>query len=336
VRSTKSISNLSPELANSMLGRYTIDLNTLVSVSVAARITPLESLQALLEDRFSDASEDNGGDEGGLQSLERLTWLRWMFFVLGTLPPTIKLASMRGVPWTKTIGMMYLTSFLIVEVLVVASKMSIGMSQDIMAWRGTPRGKFTIRFLDGIDSSLAWLSPVIQLIVFSTISVLLSICALENFDMLPYRAGHEPMIRSMILPIIIVVVLVLFSGLGLLTFPILDFNARVTYSTFVFLILIMLVGGFYNIMYMFMTTFGIFTIELCIVLLMVICLARLLQLFGLSLLMLPQPGSAEIDGVEAVLACFWFFCTLFYSLLGYAYLYNPSDTFNPSWAGVFG
>jgi len=227
--------------------------------------------------------------------------------VLGTLPPTIKLVSMRGVPWTKTIGMMYLTSFLMVEVLVVVSKMSIGMSQGIVAWRGTPRSKFTIRFLDGIDRSLAWLSPMIQLVFFSNISVPLSVCALENFDMLPYRAGHEPMIRSMILPIIIVFALVLFSGLGLFTFPSLDFDARVQSSICAFLILIM-----------------------------VICLARLLQTFRLSLLMSPQSGSAEIDGVEAVLACFWFFCTLFYSLLGYAYLYNPSDTFNPSWTGVFG
>jgi hypothetical protein len=65
-----------------------------------------ESLDMFMKERFDqdETSEDS------IQSIMRLTWLRSMFFVLGTLLPAIKLAAMKGVPWTKTWGVMYLAS----------------------------------------------------------------------------------------------------------------------------------------------------------------------------------------------------------------------------------
>ncbi|KAE9367015.1 hypothetical protein N431DRAFT_429776 [Stipitochalara longipes BDJ] len=50
-----------------------------------------------------------------------MTWLRWLWFILGTLPPAIKPMSMSGVPWEQTWGMMFLTSWIINESLIICA-----------------------------------------------------------------------------------------------------------------------------------------------------------------------------------------------------------------------
>lgn len=47
-----------------------------------------------------------------------LTFLRWIFFVIATLPTTISLMAMGGVPWTKAFGIMFLVSFVVIEIVV--------------------------------------------------------------------------------------------------------------------------------------------------------------------------------------------------------------------------
>ena len=96
----------------------------------------LEALGALLHERFNDDEVLDGGNDfsarvddslfdeldnqpEGIQSLERMTWLRWLWFILGALPPAIKLLAMRGVPWAQTWGMMFLFSWIINESLVL-------------------------------------------------------------------------------------------------------------------------------------------------------------------------------------------------------------------------
>jgi len=67
------------------------------------------------------AIHDDDDDEEAetLHSLETMTWLRWLWFILGTLPPAIKLMSMRGVLWEQAWGMMFLTSWIINESLTI-------------------------------------------------------------------------------------------------------------------------------------------------------------------------------------------------------------------------
>jgi hypothetical protein len=50
-----------------------------------------------------------------MQSLEKQAWLRWVFFVVGTLGPSIKPMAMEGVPWTKAWGVMLLFAFLVIK-----------------------------------------------------------------------------------------------------------------------------------------------------------------------------------------------------------------------------
>jgi len=58
----------------------------------------------------------------GIQYLEKQTWLQWLWFAVGTLGPTIKLAAMKGVPWTKTWGMMFLGAFIVFESMIFFKK----------------------------------------------------------------------------------------------------------------------------------------------------------------------------------------------------------------------
>ncbi|KAJ6530769.1 hypothetical protein B0H19DRAFT_1192000 [Mycena capillaripes] len=46
-------------------------------------------------------------------------WPRWLFFAFGPLPAAIKLCSFVGTPWTKTWGILFISSFFIAELLSV-------------------------------------------------------------------------------------------------------------------------------------------------------------------------------------------------------------------------
>jgi hypothetical protein len=79
-----------------------------------------EAIAETIRQRYDDIEDDSEG----LQSLEKMTVLRWVFFVLGTLGPAIKMAAMQGIPWTKAWGMMYLASFLVFEGMALMAKRS--------------------------------------------------------------------------------------------------------------------------------------------------------------------------------------------------------------------
>ncbi len=98
------------------------------SFSEAIGIVLHERFQADKGDEHSEGQQpailhDNDDDEDEetetLHSLETMTWLRWLWFILGTLPPAIKLMSMTGVPWEQAWGMMFLTSWIINESLTI-------------------------------------------------------------------------------------------------------------------------------------------------------------------------------------------------------------------------
>ncbi|KAN0108826.1 hypothetical protein V8E51_008568 [Hyaloscypha variabilis] len=72
-----------------------------------------EAIPLFIRERFGDDEED----VEGIQAIEKVTFVRWLFFVFGTLGQAIKLMAMDGIFWTKTWGAMFLVSFLVVEVL---------------------------------------------------------------------------------------------------------------------------------------------------------------------------------------------------------------------------
>jgi hypothetical protein len=78
-----------------------------------------ERLKLVIHHRFHDENEDE--DAEGIRAMGRMTWLRWLFFIFGTLPQAIKLLAFEGTPWTKAWSVMFLVSFIMVEALVVLS-----------------------------------------------------------------------------------------------------------------------------------------------------------------------------------------------------------------------
>ncbi|KAH7419357.1 hypothetical protein BKA64DRAFT_14188 [Cadophora sp. MPI-SDFR-AT-0126] len=52
------------------------------------------------------------------------TWPRWLFFIMGPLPAAIKLASFSGIWWTKSWGLMFAVSFVVVELISIPSRIS--------------------------------------------------------------------------------------------------------------------------------------------------------------------------------------------------------------------
>ena len=87
------------------------------TTTIARSMTFTTSLEILIRERFDEDRES----DNAIGKIQQLTWLRYLFFVIGTLPPAIKMIAMQGLPWTKTWAIMYLTSFLATEVLVLLS-----------------------------------------------------------------------------------------------------------------------------------------------------------------------------------------------------------------------
>ncbi|KAH8773310.1 hypothetical protein BGZ57DRAFT_1005295 [Hyaloscypha finlandica] len=60
-----------------------------------------DAIRLAIYERFGD----NGSDEEGIQAIEKLTWVRWLFVIFGTAGPGIKLKAIEGVldcggaPW---------------------------------------------------------------------------------------------------------------------------------------------------------------------------------------------------------------------------------------------
>lgn len=101
-------------------------LGFLLRVFLTPYLLPV-SLREALELTIGERYKDNLDENESIRSLEKQTWLRWVFFVVGTLGPSIKLMAMRGVPWTKTWGVMFLFAFLVSEASALSHRRTIGV-----------------------------------------------------------------------------------------------------------------------------------------------------------------------------------------------------------------
>jgi len=90
----------------------------LVFSPLVLRIPLRQAIEITIQERYRDIEDP----VEGIQYLEKQTWLRWLWFVLGTLGPAIKLAAMQNVPWTKAWGMMFLGAFVVFESMIFLMK----------------------------------------------------------------------------------------------------------------------------------------------------------------------------------------------------------------------
>lgn len=79
--------------------------------------SPRAALRKIAGSRLCDVEDSRG--ESSLLQLQKNTVFRLAVFVLGTLPQAIKLYGMSGIVWTKIWGVMFLSSFATLELLVL-------------------------------------------------------------------------------------------------------------------------------------------------------------------------------------------------------------------------
>lgn len=72
---------------------------------------------------FDDPFPEPISHEGSIPPSSNTTtaWPRWLFFVVGTMPAAIQLAACSGIPGTQTLGLIFISSFAIIELLTCLS-----------------------------------------------------------------------------------------------------------------------------------------------------------------------------------------------------------------------
>jgi hypothetical protein len=93
----------------------------LMSSMLILRVNPIKASKLVMKRRIESVMSVEKVEyrPGRFQSR---TWARSLFFILGALPAAIKLYSFTGLPWTKTWGMMFLSSFIIIELITLLSR----------------------------------------------------------------------------------------------------------------------------------------------------------------------------------------------------------------------
>jgi hypothetical protein len=345
----------------------------------------LESLAVIIHEQFnpdavntsanaSDPSESiPDEDTEEFQKTERLTFLRWLWFILGTLPPTIKLFAMEGLPWTKTWGAMFLSSWIINESLVIFATFTQSIftifSDGRISWPGYDRTTHLVRWaqikrlLAYVEKGLAATALISHLVVSNSTyrSVWRLLCPSGDYPLsstiaeefrwksYPYRVMNPRYTFS--------VTTILLLTMGLATFfprSVKNFLAVSYVAWFLFSCQLMLVTTFINsIAYygVYSTPSGGFVSSTIVVFffstitvasfipLLWWCCMQSVKLGRILLISFSEyHGSTrrlKVDYV-ACLALAFFMNTVVACVLGYCYIFDPTNTYNPVWTGVFG
>jgi hypothetical protein len=123
-------------LCSSPLFCFADGLAVLVRVLVTCiylRISPLKASRLAIlsradERHHSKRNQDASFEDpfpvtahGATPSANTAAWPRWLFFLVGTIPAAIQLASFSGVPRTQILGLMFVSSFAIIELVTLIS-----------------------------------------------------------------------------------------------------------------------------------------------------------------------------------------------------------------------
>lgn len=91
-----------------------------ITLSCERSVSPWAALRVVASSRWQE-DVANADRDNILERLKAGTILRWVLFILGTLPSTLKLLALGGIPWTQAYGISYCISFLIVEILIASA-----------------------------------------------------------------------------------------------------------------------------------------------------------------------------------------------------------------------
>lgn len=311
-----------------------------------------------------------------LNSLETMTWLRWLWFILGTLPPAIKLMSMSGVPWEQAWGMMFLTSWIINESLTIYAAtnhtfFTISPGGRI-SWPGFEQMRISSRYrkfrarVIALQYWLAVAALVVHVVILNSAfrvvfrkwryssSLFWSDISSEIHPSNPLSSiiGICPVIEKS---------MCMIGFVAILSFILRELGCSRS-STWFFLILdycLAVVNVVMNIMRCNWCTYsyhywsdcrtcnfvhssqyvsGFTSAGYVGIFTLVYCLSSWSVRLGKNLLVIFPGGNESSSNLDhgGFLSLLLFLATILGTILWYAYIYDSDGTVNPSWTGIFG
>jgi hypothetical protein len=349
-----------------------------------------EAIGTVLQERFEAdkgdehraghqlAIHDDDDDEEveTLHSLEAMTWLRWLWFIIGTLPPAIKLMSMSGVPREQAWGMMFLTSWIINESLTIYAAthhtfFTISRGGRI-SWPGFEQMTISSRYRNfraRVKALQYWLA-VAALVVHAVIlnsafrvvfrkwryssSLFWSNIPGEIYPPDPLSStlgiftviGKSTCMIGFIAMLFFILRQLRFSRISALAFPILDYCLalinivinimRCNWCTYSYKHTPRCEGC--NATYSSQYISGFTTAGYVGIFTLVYFLSSWSVRLGKNLLVIFPRGNKNSSKLDhgGFLSLLLFLATILGTILWYGYIYDSDGTVNPSWTGIFG
>ncbi|PVH89500.1 hypothetical protein DL98DRAFT_102290 [Cadophora sp. DSE1049] len=332
------------------------------------------TLQARLNnDTEEESTEMDVMDESnnieGVQSLENMTWLRWLWFVLGTLPPAIKLLAMGGIPWEQAWGLMFLTSWTVNEGLMIFASVYQSFftisNTGRISWPGYEQARLSPSFavvwnvLAKINISLAIIALTVHTVVLNgalrvvyrtwklpqtpqaklhtlpngqqyPTTTSASYVSVISIAMVAYVSLSIAFSRRMRLQVTSIFFLLFFTTFLML------FNTST--NTVMFAWHVLNAGSYGDNLRSSVYVYLSSTTLMLAFLLFIQCFGQRFKAVGCNLL-ITYSDEAE-DGMKVdVVACFalvFFLVTILACLLWYGFVYDSTGTSSPTWTGIFG
>lgn len=311
----------------------------------------------------------------GIQYLEKQTWLRWLFFVIGTLGPAIKLAAMQGVPWTKAWGMMFLGAFVVFESIVFLKKDRSERAEHTQGESVSARTSVTAH----VNAQVWYTNRVEQRVfVFAIMIHVLTVywavrdlCRLQaptwqimDKDRVISVGGSWPFSGTLAAAVVLVFVEpinfnILISQLKFFSSILLGWHGGAWDEDSIFRRAIILSLSFILFQaplvtfaellamddkrpFMIAPSFSnlsLYFVSFTALLLLISAINRLCSKYptlGVNLLMVPETTRESRSPVTSAWTLVFFVVNLTVCTLWYCFRYDSTGTINPSWTGIFG
>ena len=277
-------------------------------------LSPPSAAKKVLTERNKDLETPQ---TEGIQSLEKLPFLRWFFFVFGVLPQVIKLLACSGIPWTQISACLYLASFLVTEALKAIAKFAEEEGPD----------DFENERLEKWENLLSICEKC-----FGALAVLLQMSVLALVDLARIPIDPDPLRRWRFRTLRFSAhLLTLFIYFPLVFWP--TSSARfLTHQTRNLLILMLLVVTLLTLLHGFNLRFSLMYFMCSFILSMFSWVLFHFSATRTHILLCKQETKEPRNVVV-----FDFFCKiLLFSGFWYVWCYNPAGTFKPKWAENLG
>jgi hypothetical protein len=317
--------------------------------ALTLRIPLSQATDITIRERYRDVQDP----VEGIQYVETQTWLRWLWFFLGTAGPAIKLCAMENVGWTKAWGMMFLGAFVVFEGMVILEKRGF----EPAALEEPKR----INYLNRVEQRVFVFAILmhIGIVLWAVVDLLALRTPAFQIEEKPYTAGltglsPRPYVLAQIGAFLILTffsVTALGTLFGFFAFirdgrkwegqkaidVFLCLVLSVPLSVLTFLMIVELINGGFFIPLSFLDII-LFLLSFTAPLLLVVMILWLCSWYphlSVYILMVPESSRGR-ELPRAIWTLVFFVVNLSVCALWYCLRYDPKGTVNPSWTEVFG